>query len=166
MLKHLEDSEDLIVGIGELQEQLEISEEAGVSITQVAQQAMKENGQHIFEIFRHGEEEACIASLARWNAELKGLVELERRCRNTMQEVKVLSETQDKLKSTVEGNIRLQSRATEKCYDQIFEEIIRSWKKRNQKRLCSLYRKSTIYGDIRMKEMKQEGCRDLETRER
>ena len=41
----------------ELQEPLEISEEAGVSITHVTQQAMNENGQTIFEMFRQGEEE-------------------------------------------------------------------------------------------------------------
>ena len=56
---------------------------------------MNENGQHIFEIFRQGEEEVFIASLARWNAQLKGLVELERRCRKTMQEVQVLSDRQE-----------------------------------------------------------------------
>ena len=80
---------------------------------------MNENGQKIFEIFRQGEAEVCIASLARWNAQLKGLVELERRCRDTMQEVKVLSGRQDILKSMVEDKIRLPSRATEKYYDQI-----------------------------------------------
>ena len=33
---------------------------------------MNKNDQNIFEIFRQGEEEICIASLARWNAQLKG----------------------------------------------------------------------------------------------
>ena len=42
---------------------------------------MNENGQNIFEIFWQGEEEVFIASLSRWNAQLKGSVELERRCR-------------------------------------------------------------------------------------
>ena len=37
-----------------------------------------------------------------------------------MQEVKVLSERQEILKSTVEDKISLQSRATEKYYDQNF----------------------------------------------
>ena len=39
-----------------------------------------------------------------------------------MQEVHVLSERQEILKSTMEDKIRLQSRATEKYYDQIFDE--------------------------------------------
>ena len=43
MLRYLEDS--LRVGVTELQEHLGISEEAGVSIRKIAQQAMNENGQ-------------------------------------------------------------------------------------------------------------------------
>ena len=109
MLKYLEDSDAVKVGVIELQEQLEISEEAGVSIRQIAQQATNENGQKIPHIFREGEEEVCAASLARWYAQLKGLVELERRCRNSMQEVQVLSARQEILKSTMEDKRRLQS---------------------------------------------------------
>ena len=48
MLRHLEDSEDLKVGVTELQEQLGMSEEASLSRKQIAQQAMNENGQNIF----------------------------------------------------------------------------------------------------------------------
>ena len=92
MLAYLEDSEDLKVGVTELQEKRGISAEAGISIKHIAQQArnekgqklfetfrqeenevyiMYENGQKIFEFFRQGEEEACIASRARWNAQSK-----------------------------------------------------------------------------------------------
>ena len=42
MLRYPEDSQDLKVGVIELQEQLGISEKAGISIRQVAQQAMNE----------------------------------------------------------------------------------------------------------------------------
>ena len=45
MLRYLEDSEDLKVSVTELQEQLGMSEEAGISIKQVTQQARNENGQ-------------------------------------------------------------------------------------------------------------------------
>ena len=41
------------VGVTELQEQVGMSEEAGVSIGHVAQQARNENGPKIFEIFKH-----------------------------------------------------------------------------------------------------------------
>ena len=51
MLRYVEDSEDVKVGVTELQEQLEISEDASASIRQIAQQAMNENGQKIFDIF-------------------------------------------------------------------------------------------------------------------
>ena len=57
-----------------------------------AQQAMNENDQTLFVIFRQGEEELCIASWARWDAQLKGLMEPERRCRDTRKEIQVLSE--------------------------------------------------------------------------
>ena len=75
MLRYLEDSEDLKVA--ELKEQLEISEEAGVSIRRIAQQTTNENGQKIC-FFLQGEEEVCVASLARWNAQLKGVADLEK----------------------------------------------------------------------------------------
>ena len=42
MLNYLEDSEDLKVGLSELKEQLEMPEEAGFSIMQIAQQARDE----------------------------------------------------------------------------------------------------------------------------
>ena len=45
MLKHLEDSEDLKVSLGELKEPLESPEEAGISIRQIAKQARNERGQ-------------------------------------------------------------------------------------------------------------------------
>ena len=123
MLENPEDGEDLNVGISELQERLETPEEEGRSIMQIAKQARNEKVQHIFELFRQGEEEVCITSLAKKNAPLKSLAELERRCQYMMQEAKLLSERQEVLKGMVEDKIRLQSRATEKYYEQIFEEM-------------------------------------------
>ena len=76
MLRYPEDSEDLKVGISELREQLETLEEEGHSIIQIAHQARNEKRQKIFDIFRQGEEEVCVASLARWDKQLKGLAEL------------------------------------------------------------------------------------------
>ena len=77
MLKYLEDSEDLKVSLSELKEQQKAFEEAGFSIMQIAQQARNERGQKLFETFRQGENEVYIASAARWDTQLKGLVELE-----------------------------------------------------------------------------------------
>ena len=48
MLRYLEDSEVMKERVTELQEQLEISDEAGVSIRQIAQQATNEKGHKIF----------------------------------------------------------------------------------------------------------------------
>ena len=97
MLKYLEESEDLKVCLSELKEQLETPEEAGFSMMQIAQQARNERGQKLFEIFRQGENEVYIANLARWDTQLKGLAELERRCQDLMQEVQQLSERQEVL---------------------------------------------------------------------
>ena len=110
----MEDSEDLKVGLSELIEQLETPEEAGVSIMQLAKQARNERGQKLFQIFRQEENEMYIASLARWDTQLKGLVELERRCQELMQEVELLSERQEVLAGLVEDKSWLQSKATEK----------------------------------------------------
>ena len=65
---------------------------------------MNENGKRFLKFFRQGQEDLCIASLARWNALLKGLVELQR-CRDTMQEVQLLSERQEILKGMVADEI-------------------------------------------------------------
>ena len=48
MLRYLETGEDLKVGVTEVQEQLGTSEKAGVSIRQMSQHAMNENGQKYF----------------------------------------------------------------------------------------------------------------------
>ena len=76
MLTYLEDSEDLKVGVTELQEQLGISEDAVISIKQIAQQAMNENGQKIFEMFRQ-REECPHCQQGQMERAVKGLVELE-----------------------------------------------------------------------------------------
>ena len=49
MLRYLDDSKDVKMGITELQEQVGVPLQFGISIQQVAQQAMNENGQKIFE---------------------------------------------------------------------------------------------------------------------
>ena len=95
MLKYLQDSEDVKVCLRELEEQLEYPEEAGISFMQIAKQSRNERGPKIFQIFGQEENEVYIASLARWDTHLKGLVELERRCQELTQEVKLSSETQE-----------------------------------------------------------------------
>ena len=83
MLRYLEDSEDLKVGVSQLKEQLGISHEAGMTIRQIAQQTMNESGQKILHIVKQGEEEVSVASLARWKEQVRCLVRLEK-LRNDM----------------------------------------------------------------------------------
>ena len=64
MLKYLDNSEEVRVGIAELQERLEVPVQIGNSVQHVVQQARSENGQKIFEVFWQ-EEEVCVASWAR-----------------------------------------------------------------------------------------------------
>ena len=134
MLKYLEDSEDLKVGLGELKEQLEPPEEAGISIVQIAKSSSS----------RQEENEVYIASLARWETQLKGLVELERRCRELMQEVELLIERQEVLAGLVEDKSRLQSKATEKCYETIFEEMMELEEKKSKEALVLVQKKAHL----------------------
>ena len=83
----------------------------------------------------------CIASLARWNTQLKGLVELERHCQDIMQEVKRLCERQGVLTGLVEDKIRLQSKATEKYYETIFEELRELKEKKSKEALVLVQKK-------------------------
>ena len=53
----------------------------------------------------------------------KGLVKLEKRCQNEMQDVKLLGDRQEILKGMIEDKIRLQSRATENTTIRFFEEM-------------------------------------------
>ena len=48
MLRYLDNSNDVKVGITELQERVEVLLQSGISFQQVVQQAMNENGQKIF----------------------------------------------------------------------------------------------------------------------
>ena len=114
--------------IRELKEQLESLEEAGISIMQIAKQARNERGHKLFQIFTQGENEMYTASLARWRTQLKGLVELERRCQEPMQEVKLSSERQEVLAGL------------EKYCETIFEEM-RELDEKNSKEALVLVQK-------------------------
>ena len=118
---YLEDGEDLKVSLTELQEQQVISEEAGVSIKQVAQQARNANCERFFQTFQARKRRFMHCQLGQMEAERSGGV--GKRCQKMRQEVELLSERQEILNGMVEDKIRLQSRATEKNYEQILEEM-------------------------------------------
>ena len=144
MLRYLKDSEDLKVGLSELKEQLETLEEAGFSIMQVAQQVGNERDKKLIQIFRQGENEVCIASSARWDTQLKGLVELERGCQDLMLEVELLSERQEVLTGLVEDKIRLESKATERYCETIFEELRELEEKKSKEALLLSQKKHIL----------------------
>ena len=127
------------MGISETKEQLETLER---SFMEIAKQARNEQGQKIFETFRQGEEEVCIASLTRWNTQLKSPAELERQCQGTIQEVKLLIERQEVLKGMVEDEISLEIIAIEKYCEQIFEEMKELQEKKSKEALLLFQKKA------------------------
>ena len=76
MLKYLEDSESKKVGTRELEEQLLSPNESRVNVVRIARQPRIEKQEKFFQIFRQREAEVLIASKARCDVQLKGLVEL------------------------------------------------------------------------------------------
>ena len=50
----------------------------------------------------------CIASWARWEAQRKGLVELERRYQGHVSGIQTLNKRQDIFKDAIEGKLRVQ----------------------------------------------------------
>ena len=89
----------------------------------VARQARNEKNKYLFQVFRQGENEVLIASKARWDEQLKGLIMLERRCLTLKEEVEHLSERQEVLTDLMESNINMQKTAPEKYQEKIFEEL-------------------------------------------
>ena len=76
MLRYLDNCNEEKVDITELQERVEVLAQICISIQQVAQQAMNDYGQKIFEVFWQEEGDFFVASWARWEAQRKGLVDL------------------------------------------------------------------------------------------
>ena len=123
MLRYLDNCNDVKVGITELQERAEVPLQFGIYIQKVAQQAMNGDGQKMFEVFWQVEGELCIASGTRWEAQRKGLVDLERRCQETSCEIQMLNKRQENFQNAIEGKLRVQHRASEIMQDRIIEEI-------------------------------------------
>ena len=65
-----------------------------------------------------------IACLARWDTQLKGLVEVERRCQDLMQEVELLNDRQEVLAGMVMSKRDMQKEPPKKCQDRVFEEFM------------------------------------------
>ena len=87
MLKYFEGSEVLKVSTRDLKEQVLSPDESSVRKVRIARQASSEESEKFFQIFRQGANEVLIASMARWEEHLEGLVVLERHCMVLTEEV-------------------------------------------------------------------------------
>ena len=108
---------------------------------QIAKKARNEGGQKLFETSRQGENEVYIASLARWDTQTKCLAELDRRCQDLMQEVKLLSERQEVLVGMV-VNKRTCRKKHPKSINHRFSRSARSWRSKGQKKPCNSSKRS------------------------
>ena len=69
------------------------------------------------------EGELFVAFWARWEAQRKGLFDLEGRCQDISRETQMLNRRQEIFQNAIEGKLRVQDRASERLQDQIIEEI-------------------------------------------
>ena len=90
MLRYLDNCNEVKVGITELQERVVVPAQIGISIRQVARQAMNDDGQRFFEVFWQ-DGKLIVAGWARWEAQRKGSVDLERRCQDISREIQMLN---------------------------------------------------------------------------
>ena len=66
-----------------------------------------------FEVFWQEEGELFVASWARWEAQRKGLVDLERRCQDISREIHMLNKRQETFQNAVDAKLRVQDGASE-----------------------------------------------------
>ena len=85
-----------------------------------------------------------IASAVRWDTQLKGLVELERRCQAMMQEVKLLSDRQGVVSGVVVSKRDLRKEAPTKYQEKAFEEFKELEKQRAKEALELVQKKHML----------------------
>ena len=120
MLRYLDNSNDVTVGITELQERVEAIRYLHLASGPAGDEPKRAN------IFRKNlarRRKICIVSWARWEAKRKGLVDLDRRCQDTSREIKMLNKRQEIFQKAIEGKLRLHDRASERMQGQIVEDI-------------------------------------------
>ena len=110
---------------------------------QIAKQARKEGRQKFFRIFKQEENELYIASSAKWHTQLKGLVELEKRCLDLMQEVELLSDRQEVLAGLVVSKRDMQKEPHQKYQAKGCRGInSRIWRSTGHQKLWRSYKRS------------------------
>ena len=98
----------------------------------------------MFQIFRQGEHEVLIASKARWDEQLKDLIELERRCLTLREEVEHLSEKQEVLADLMVSKNGMHKTAPGKHQEKIFEEFMELEEPRAKKALALVQKKHML----------------------
>ena len=107
-----------------------------------------------------GKKRRCVASLARRDTQLKGLVELERRCQDLMQEVKLLSERQEVLTGMVVSKRDMQKEAPKKYQENVFEEFKELEEQRAKEALELVSKKNICSSSGKAKGKERECCKD------
>ena len=143
MLTYLEENEDVKVGLGELKEQLETPDEAGISVMQIAKQARNERGQKLFQFFRQEENEVYIAVWRGGYTNEEWIGGAGKALPGTDAGVKLLSEREEVVAGLVEDKSRLQSKATEEYSETIFE-VMRELEEKKSKEALVLVQKKHI----------------------
>ena len=98
---------------------------------------------------------------ARWDAQWKGLVDLERRCQD---EIQMLSKRQEIFKNAIEGKLRVQSAASERLQDQIIEEMKEMGHQRTEEALELVRKENDLwrYQNEKEEAKKTAGCQETE----
>ena len=112
MLRCLENCNEVKVDITDLQARVEVLAQICISIQQVARPAINGDGQHFFEVFWQEEGKIFVVGWARWEAQRKGLVDLERRCQDISREIQNAEQKTRFFQSAIEGKLRVQDRAS------------------------------------------------------
>ena len=86
--------EALKVNLVEVEESLRTPESVDGDCLKIARMARHQNGEKLFMIFEKEQDEIHISSKARWECQVTGLEEIERRCSELSEEMDTLRENQ------------------------------------------------------------------------
>ena len=143
-----------------MQERVEVPLQFGKTIQHVAQQAMNEDGQKIFEIFRQEGEQLCIASWAHMRGAAERLSPIWKEDVKTWgREIQMLSKRQENFQDAIEGELSVQDRASGRMHDQIIEEIKDMEHKKTEEALNLVKKEHDLWRCQSEKRRSQKICR-------
>ena len=85
-----------------------------------------------------------------------GLSELERKCQDTSREIQMLSKRQEIFRKTIQGKLRVQSRARERLQDQNIEEL-KKWNTKKEEALELVRKENDLWRYQNEKDCKAPG---------